>query len=111
MPIYEYRCESCEHKLEKLQRMSDGDLVDCPECEKPALKRLVSAAGFRLKGSGWYETDFKKDNKRNLAESAGASASDSSATSSEGKKTESPSSESGSKTPAAKPATKESKHA
>ncbi len=64
MPIYEYRCESCEHKLEKLQRMSDGDLVDCPECEQPALKRLVSAAAFRLKGSGWYETDFKKDNRR-----------------------------------------------
>ena len=71
MPIYEYRCESCEHRLEKLQRMSEGDLVDCPECKRPALKRLVSAAAFRLKGAGWYETDFKKDNKRNLAESPG----------------------------------------
>jgi len=50
--------------------MSDGLLVDCPECKKPALKRLVSAAAFRLKGSGWYETDFKKDNKRNLADSS-----------------------------------------
>lgn len=70
MPIYEYRCESCDHRLEKLQKMSEGDLVDCPECERPELKRLVSAAAFRLKGSGWYETDFKKDNKRNLADTS-----------------------------------------
>jgi len=67
MPIYEYRCEECGEELEKLQRMSDEPLRDCPSCGKPALKRLVSAAGFRLKGSGWYETDFKKDNRRNLA--------------------------------------------
>ena len=66
MPIYEYRCESCGHELEKLQRISDAPLTDCPACEKPALRRLISAAGFRLKGSGWYETDFKKDNKRNV---------------------------------------------
>jgi putative FmdB family regulatory protein len=71
VPIYEYRCESCEHRLEKLQRLSEGLLIDCPECRRPTLKRLVSAPAFRLKGSGWYETDFKKDNKRNLAESAG----------------------------------------
>ncbi len=69
MPIYEYRCTSCAHELEKLQRMSDAKLVDCPACGKPALKRLISAAAFRLKGSGWYETDFKQDNKRNLADS------------------------------------------
>lgn len=67
MPIYEYRCQDCGHELEKLQRMSDAPLVDCPACEQPALKKLISAAGFRLKGSGWYETDFKKDGKRNLA--------------------------------------------
>jgi len=67
MPIYEYRCDACGQELEKLQRMSDEKLVDCPACNEPALKRLVSAAAFRLKGSGWYETDFKKDNKRNLA--------------------------------------------
>jgi len=73
MPIYEYRCESCAHELEKLQRMSDDKLVDCPACGEPALKRLVSAAAFRLKGSGWYETDFKKDNRRNLADSASES--------------------------------------
>lgn len=71
MPIYEYRCESCEHRLEKLQRMSEGELKDCPECKRPTLKRLVSAPAFRLKGSGWYETDFKKDNQRNLADSSG----------------------------------------
>jgi putative FmdB family regulatory protein len=59
MPIYEYKCTACDHRLEKLQRMSDNPLVDCPECEKPELTKLVSAAGFRLKGNGWYETDFK----------------------------------------------------
>ncbi len=67
MPIYEYRCQQCGHELEKLQRMSDAPLLDCPACEQPALKKLISAAAFRLKGSGWYETDFKKDGKRNLA--------------------------------------------
>ncbi len=71
MPIYEYRCQSCGHELEKLQKMSDQPLVDCPECEQPALTKLVSAAGFRLKGGGWYETDFKKNGKRNLAGDAG----------------------------------------
>ncbi|KAA9133506.1 zinc ribbon domain-containing protein [Marinihelvus fidelis] len=69
MPIYEYRCEGCGHELEKLQRMSDDPLRDCPECGQAQLKRLISAAGFRLKGGGWYETDFKSDNKRNLADS------------------------------------------
>jgi putative FmdB family regulatory protein len=67
MPIYEYRCDNCGHELEKLQRMSDSPLRDCPACGNPSLRRLVSAAGFRLKGSGWYETDFKQDNRRNLA--------------------------------------------
>lgn len=68
MPIYEYRCQLCGHELEKLQRMNDQPLTDCPACEKSGLKRLISAAGFRLKGAGWYETDFKKDNRRNLAD-------------------------------------------
>ena len=54
MPIYEYRCQSCGEELEKLQRMSDDPLKDCPACGKPDLKRLISAAGFRLKGGGWY---------------------------------------------------------
>ncbi len=69
MPIYEYRCQSCGHDLEKLQRLTDDHLKDCPSCGKPDLKRLISAAGFRLKGGGWYETDFKSGNKRNLADS------------------------------------------
>ncbi|MBT8059374.1 MAG: zinc ribbon domain-containing protein [Xanthomonadales bacterium] len=66
MPIYEYQCNACGHELEKLQRMSDAPLTDCPDCGEAELRRLVSAAGFRLKGGGWYETDFKKDGKRNL---------------------------------------------
>jgi putative FmdB family regulatory protein len=69
MPIYEYQCTECGHELEKLQRMSDDALKECPACEKPDLKRLISAAAFRLKGGGWYETDFKKDNRRNLVDS------------------------------------------
>jgi putative FmdB family regulatory protein len=68
MPIYEYRCESCEHELEVIQKMSDAPLTDCPSCGEPALKKKISAAGFRLQGGGWYETDFKAGgNKKNLA--------------------------------------------
>ncbi len=67
MPIYEYQCQSCQHEVEKLQKMSDEPLRDCPACDEPALKKMISAAGFRLKGSGWYETDFKSGNKKNLA--------------------------------------------
>ena len=119
MPIYEYRCEFCAHHLEKLQRMSEDKLVDCPECGQPALKRLVSAAAFRLKGSGWYETDFKKDNKRNLADDSGKDSSDKKSSDGNGKKTDKSSakssdtkSDSGAAVkPAAKPAAKESNHA
>ena len=67
MPIYEYECTSCQHRLEKIQKMSDSRLVDCPECGKPDLKKLVSAVAFRLKGSGWYETDFKTGSKTNVS--------------------------------------------
>ena len=69
MPIYEYRCNACGHELERIQRMSDAPLTDCPDCGEAELRRLVSAAAFRLKGGGWYETDFKKDGKRNLHDS------------------------------------------
>ncbi|MDG9729347.1 zinc ribbon domain-containing protein [Ignatzschineria sp. RMDPL8A] len=69
MPIYAYRCEECNHELEALQKMSDDPLVKCPQCQKPALKKLISAASFRLKGDGWYETDFKSGSKKNLASS------------------------------------------
>ena len=59
MPIYEYRCSSCAHKLETLQKFSDAPLVTCPSCGAATLVKQVSAAGFQLKGSGWYATDFK----------------------------------------------------
>lgn len=59
MPIYEYRCNDCQHKLETLQKFSDAPLVTCPSCGRDALTKLVSAAGFKLKGSGWYQTDFR----------------------------------------------------
>ncbi|MGD8842279.1 MAG: zinc ribbon domain-containing protein [Gammaproteobacteria bacterium] len=72
MPIYEYRCAECGHEFEQLQKISDAALVECPACGKPALQKLVSAAGFRLKGGGWYETDFKKDKKKNLAKADSA---------------------------------------
>ncbi len=68
MPIYEYQCRDCGHDFETIQKMSEPPLVDCPVCEKPKLKKLVSAVAFRLKGSGWYETDFKTDRKRNVAD-------------------------------------------
>ena len=64
MPIYEYACDLCGCKLEKLQKISEKPLVDCPECEKPGLRKLVSAVAFRLKGGGWYETDFKDEKSR-----------------------------------------------
>lgn len=66
MPIYEYQCLACGHKLEALQKISDSPLTDCPDCRQPQLKKLVSASAFRLGGSGWYETDFKSGNKKNL---------------------------------------------
>ena len=119
MPIYEYRCGSCEFELEKLQKMSDDMLVDCPECDQPALKRLISAVAFRLKGSGWYETDFKQDNKRNLAESSDSDTSDKDtsdkkSSGSDSKKTDKSSDSVASKPdtkPAVKPAAKEARHA
>lgn len=69
MPIYAFRCDACGHSFDRLQKLSDADPVECPECGKPSVKRQVTAPAFRLAGSGWYETDFKsdKDKKRNLA--------------------------------------------
>ena len=67
MPIYEYQCEACDHKMEKLQKLSDEPLKVCPICNETMLNKLVSAAGFRLKGGGWYETDFKTGKKKNVA--------------------------------------------
>lgn len=63
MPIYEYRCSGCGHETEVLQKMSDAPLTDCPSCGKSTLTKLISAAGFQLKGSGWYVTDFRGGSK------------------------------------------------
>lgn len=69
MPIYEYSCCNCNLRFEKIQKISDPDISICPKCSQNSIKKLISASGFRLKGSGWYETDFKsaKEIKRNLA--------------------------------------------
>ena len=64
MPIYEYRCDACGQKLEALQKLSDSPLTDCPACGKPRLSKLLTAAGFQLKGSGWYATDFKSSGSK-----------------------------------------------
>lgn len=75
MPIYEYRCDACGHQQEFLQRMSDAPLKKCPACGKPKLSKLVSAAGFQLKGTGWYVTDFR-DGKGKSASTGTAKNSD-----------------------------------
>ena len=67
MPIYEYACRGCEHQFETIQKISEDPLTECPSCGKSELKKLMSRAAFRLKGSGWYETDFKSSDKRNIA--------------------------------------------
>jgi putative FmdB family regulatory protein len=94
MPIYEYRCSSCQHELEALQRFADAPLSRCPQCGKEALVKQVSAAGFQLKGSGWYATDFKGSGK------PAKKSADGDATPSEAKSE----SESGTKTETAAPA-------
>jgi len=83
MPIYEYQCQACGKQLEVLQKISDAPLQDCPGCDKASLKKKVSAAAFRLKGGGWYETDFKTGDKKNLAGGADKAASPSTADKSE----------------------------
>ena len=81
MPIYEYRCRSCNHELEVLQKLSDPELSDCPSCGQPELQKLISPFGFRLKGSGWDETDFKSGDKRkNVAKDDSAPTSESKST-------------------------------
>ena len=82
MPIYEYRCADCDHQLEVVQKLSEEPIVSCPECKKDSLKKIISAAGFRLKGDGWYETDFKSGKKKNVdgsesSSSGGSSSGDS----------------------------------
>lgn len=67
MPFYEYQCAKCGHEEEVLQKINDAPLIKCPTCNKSSMKKMVSAAAFRLKGGGWYETDFKSGNKKNVA--------------------------------------------
>ena len=67
MPIYEYCCRECGHSLEAIQKLADAPLTDCPACSRPTLKKQVSAPSFRLSGGGWYETDFKTGDKKNIA--------------------------------------------
>ena len=68
MPIYEYKCSECGHFMDALQGVNDSPLEICPECSEKSLKRLISAPNFRLSGEGWYETDFKTENRKNIAE-------------------------------------------
>ncbi|RDS85254.1 FmdB family zinc ribbon protein [Dyella psychrodurans] len=75
MPIYEFQCDACGHRFDRLQKLSDPDPSQCPDCGAPKVQRQISAPSFRLAGGGWYETDFKKDGdkKRNLAGEGGTS--------------------------------------
>ena len=68
MPIYEYKCSNCEHQFELIQKFSDQPAEVCPECSKKSIQKLVSAPSFRLKGGGWYETDFKTGDKKNIVD-------------------------------------------
>lgn len=71
MPIYDYHCTACGADVELMQKISEPPATQCPECGKPELVKQISAAGFRLSGGGWYETDFKAGNKKNLADKDG----------------------------------------
>lgn len=73
MPIYEFQCQSCGHEIEIIQKISDDPITDCAECGKPDMKKKVSAAAFRLSGTGWYETDFKSGKKKNLTDDSSKS--------------------------------------
>jgi putative FmdB family regulatory protein len=110
MPIYAYECTDCSHQFDKLQRLSDPDPVDCPACTHATLRRQLTAPSFRLAGSGWYETDFKKDGdkKRNLADGGGDAKSEGGAASAEAKSDAKPveAKAADSKPAAAAPATK-----
>jgi len=73
MPIYEYQCTACGFQKEMLQKISDEPLKICSECGQETMQKMVSAAAFRLKGGGWYETDFKKDKQKNVADASSGS--------------------------------------
>ncbi len=76
MPIYEYKCNDCGHEYELIQKMSDAPVTECEKCHKNSAQRLVSAPGFQLKGTGWYETDFKNKGKPKTTQDANSGASD-----------------------------------
>lgn len=99
MPIYAFECDACGHQFDRLQKMSDPDPSECPECGAAGIKRQLTAPSFRLSGTGWYETDFKKDGdrKRNLTEKTDAPKSES-------KTDAAPATKSADPAPAAKPA-------
>lgn len=84
MPIYEYQCQSCGHKLEALQKFSEAPLTECPNCSQQALQKLISAAGFQLKGTGWYATDYTNKGKPPKSEDKSGSDSKSSTDGSSG---------------------------
>ncbi|GGG57129.1 FmdB family transcriptional regulator [Pseudohongiella nitratireducens] len=85
MPIYDYQCKACGHQLEAIQRMSDAPLSDCPACGKPELAKQISAPSFRLKGTGWYETDFKTGNRKHGTQDAKTAGSNTSGSNSSAK--------------------------
>ena len=95
MPIYEYVCQACGHAFEAIQKFSDAALSDCPKCGKSPLKKLISAGGFQLKGSGWYATDFKGGSKK--SDSSGGSDTSSGSDSGSGSGSDSSSSACGTK--------------
>ena len=89
MPIYEYQCSNCGHQFEAMQKISEEPLKDCPECHQPKLNKLVSAAGFQLKGTGWYVTDYSAKGKSKASEESKANSNaGTQTTSSDGKTTE-----------------------
>ena len=104
MPIYAFECSSCGHDFDRLQKLSDPDPAECPQCGKPEVRRQLTAPAFRLAGSGWYETDFKKDGdrKRNLAKSdeSGGKSEGKSEGKGDGKPDSKPASDAGSAKPA-----------
>lgn len=108
MPIYEFQCDQCGHVFDRLQKLSDPDPDICPDCGEPAIRRRLTAPAFRLSGSGWYETDFKKDGdrKRNLTEKGESTSAESKSESKGDAKPEPKPTVSSDAAPAAKPATK-----
>jgi putative FmdB family regulatory protein len=107
MPIYEYQCRACQHEFETIQKISEPVLTQCPVCGKDQLQKKISAVAFRLKGGGWYETDFKSGDKRNVAgsdEGGGSKSDGAEATKSDAKDGAAAKSDTSSSESAAKPA-------